>query len=137
MLFYALTIFLVFGVQFLKIRAVVPLYLSKNNEEKEKNVEKIWEHLRVVENQCFGDQKKFFDGDTIKIVDLAFGSVLKFLVLVEDILEVKVFENEKFPHLHTWYNNFKDVPVIKENFPDYEKTAAFLKSYREKRLASS
>ncbi|KAL2325023.1 hypothetical protein Fmac_024081 [Flemingia macrophylla] len=77
-------------------------------EEREKNVEKVWEHLMVVEKQCLGDQKKFFGGDTINMVDLAFGSIVKFLLVVEDILEVKVLKDEKFPHLHSWYNNFKE-----------------------------
>ncbi|KAL2325029.1 hypothetical protein Fmac_024087 [Flemingia macrophylla] len=111
-------------------------YLGNNGEEREKDIEKVWEHLMVVENQCLGDQKKFFGGDTINMVDLAFGSIVKFLLVVEDILEVKVLKDEKFPHLHSWYNNFKEVPVIKENLPEHEKIVAFLKFHREKRLAS-
>ncbi|RZB44805.1 Glutathione S-transferase U3 [Glycine soja] len=116
--------------------AVSAFFSSNNDEEREKSIEKIWEHPRVVENQCFGDQKKFFGGDIINIVEIAFGSIFKFLV-AEDILEAKVLEDEKFPHLHSWYNNFKDVSVIKENLPDHEKMVAFIKFIREKRLASS
>ncbi|TKY51797.1 glutathione S-transferase [Spatholobus suberectus] len=113
--------------------AVAALYWSNNNEEREKNIEKIWEHFRVVENQCFGEQKKFFGGDTIDMVDICFGSIVDFLVVAEDILEVKVLEDEKFPHLHSWYSNFKDVPVIKENLPDQEKMFLFL-SFSEKNV---
>ncbi|KAG4983796.1 hypothetical protein AAZX31_10G182400 [Glycine max] len=115
--------------------AVIAFFLSNNDEEREKSIEKIWEHLRVVENQCFGDQKKFFGGDIINIMDIAFGSIFKILVVAEDILDAKVLEDEKFPHLHSWYNNFKDVAVIKENLPDHEKMVAFAKFIREKRLA--
>ncbi|KAG5152412.1 hypothetical protein JHK84_028884 [Glycine max] len=50
-----------------------------------------------------------------------FGSIVKFLEVVEDTLEVKILDDEKFPHLHSWYNNFKNAPVIKENLPDHEK----------------
>ncbi|TKY51798.1 Glutathione S-transferase U3 [Spatholobus suberectus] len=117
--------------------AVAAFFRSKNDEERDENVEKIREHLRVVENQCFGDQKKFFGGDTINMVDISFGSIVKFLAVAQDILEVNVLEDEKFPHLHSWYNNFKDVPVIKENLPDQEKMVAFIKFLREKLLASS
>ncbi|TKY51795.1 Glutathione transferase GST 23 [Spatholobus suberectus] len=113
------------------------LVTSSNGEEQEKAIEKIWEHLRVVEDQCLSDQKKFFGGDTINIVDIAFGSIVKFLLVIEGTLEVKFLEDEKFPHLHSWYNNFKDVPVIKENLPDQDKTVALLKFLREKILASS
>lgn len=121
----------------MKFSAVIAFFLSNNDEEREKSIEKIWEHLRVVENQCFGDQKKFFGGDIINIMDIAFGSIFKILVVAEDILDAKVLEDEKFPHLHSWYNNFKDVAVIKENLPDHEKMVAFIKFIREKRLASS
>ena len=83
------------------------------------------------------DQKKFFGGDTINIVDIAFGSIFKFLVALEDMNELKVLEAEKFPRLHAWFNNFKGAPVIKENLPDNEKIVAIYKSIREKILASS
>ncbi|KAG4910904.1 hypothetical protein JHK87_057020 [Glycine soja] len=66
--------------------AVSAFFSSNNDEEREKSIEKIWEHLRVVENQCFGDQKKFFGGDIINIVEIDFGSIFKFLV-AEDILK--------------------------------------------------
>ncbi|XP_061337531.1 probable glutathione S-transferase [Gastrolobium bilobum] len=118
------------------ISSVGALFLS-TSEEREKAIEKIWEHLRVVENNCFGEEKKFFGGDTINIVDLAFGSVAKFIEIGEDICEVKVIEAEKLPRWHSWFNNFKDVPVIAESLPDHEKTVACLKSIIEKSLAAS
>ncbi|CAJ1976572.1 unnamed protein product [Sphenostylis stenocarpa] len=117
--------------------AFVAFFRSNNDEEREKNVEKVWEVLTVVENQCFGDEKKIFGGDIINIVDIAFGSLFKFLEVAQDIVEAKVLEDEKFPHLHSWYNNFKDVPVVKENLPDHEKMVAFIRVIREKLLASS
>lgn len=121
----------------MKFSVVVAFCQSNDDEEREKTIEKVWEHLTVVENQCFGDQKKFFGGGTINIVDIAFGSMFKLLLVVEDVLEMKVLEDEKSPHLHSWYNNFKDVPIIKENLPDHDKMVAFIKFAREKRLASS
>ncbi|XP_061337511.1 probable glutathione S-transferase [Gastrolobium bilobum] len=117
--------------------AVAALFLSSTGEEREKAIEKIWEHLRVVEDHCFGDEKKFFGGDTINIVDIALGSVANFVLVEEDIFEVKVLEAEKFPRLISWFNNFRDVPVIAENLPDPEKVVACLKSLREKSTASS
>ncbi|XP_020222509.1 probable glutathione S-transferase [Cajanus cajan] len=109
------------------IFAVESIVRSNNGEEKEKAIEKIWEYLRVVEVQCFNDEKNFFGGDTINIVDIAFGSIVKFLEVLEDALGVKVLEYEKFPHFHSWYNNFKNTPIIKENLPDQSKMVAFLK----------
>ncbi|KAK7343975.1 hypothetical protein VNO77_13139 [Canavalia gladiata] len=117
--------------------AVGTLFLSSKVEEREKGIEKIWEHLKVIEDQCLGNQKKFFGGETLNIVDFAFGSIAKFLLVVEDIFEVKVLKAEKFPHLYSWFNTFKNVPVIAENLPDQEKMVAFLKFAREKASASS
>ncbi|XP_020222875.1 probable glutathione S-transferase [Cajanus cajan] len=120
------------------VSAIRLLALSSNSEEQVKAIEKIWEHLRVVEDRCFNDhEKKFFGGDTINIVDIAFGSMVKFITVLEDALEVKILEYEKFPHFHLWYNNFKNVPIIKENLPDQDKMLAFLKFSREKLLGSS
>ncbi|KAK7268657.1 hypothetical protein RIF29_21362 [Crotalaria pallida] len=119
------------------VSAVAALFRSSGGEEREKAIEKLWEHLRVVEEHCFSDEKKFFGGDTINIVDIAFGSIAKFIVTVEDIIQVKALEAEKFPHLHSWFNNFKNVPVISENLPDHEKTVATIKAIRQKALASS
>lgn len=71
------------------------------------------------------DQKKFYGGDTISIVDITLGSFVKFIEVQEDIFGEKILQSERFPRLHLWFNNFKDFPVIKENTPDQEKLVAF------------
>ncbi|KAK7268656.1 hypothetical protein RIF29_21361 [Crotalaria pallida] len=119
------------------VSAIAALRSSVEVEEREKATEKLWEHLRVVEEHCFGDEKKFFGGDNINIVDIAFGSIAKFLEIEEDVIQVKVLEAEKFPHLLSWFNNFKNVPVISENLPNHEKTVTTIKAIRQKALASS
>ncbi|KAL2325026.1 hypothetical protein Fmac_024084 [Flemingia macrophylla] len=120
------------------VPAIGSLAQSSNDEEQEKAIEKIWEHLRVIEDQRFNNNvKKFFGGDTINIVEIAFGPLVRFIKVLEEALEVKVLGDEKFPHLQSWYNNFKDVPVIKENLPDQNKMVAVIKFYREKLLGSS
>ncbi|KAK7268658.1 hypothetical protein RIF29_21363 [Crotalaria pallida] len=110
----------------------------RRGEEREKAIEKLWEHLTVVEEHCFVEGKKLFGGDTINIVDIAFGALAEYVVNVEDITDVKVLEAEKFPHFLSWFNNFKNVPVIRENLPDREKVIAASKSIiqKEKVLAS-
>ncbi|XP_027937862.1 probable glutathione S-transferase [Vigna unguiculata] len=117
--------------------AGVAFYRSNSDEEREKSIENLSKHLMVVENQCFGGEKKIFGGEVINIVDIAFGSMFKFFEVAEDIIGVKVLQDEKFPQLCSWYNNFKNIPVIKENLPDHQKQVATINSIREKRLASS
>ncbi|KAL1294890.1 hypothetical protein HN51_055731 [Arachis hypogaea] len=117
--------------------AVVPLiYVDiAGDEEKEKAIENVQKLLRDVEDQCvlLVDEKKFFGGDNINMVDIAFGSMIKFLVTMEDLNELKVLEVEKFPRLHSWFNNFKNVSIIKENLPNREKMCAILKYIRERK----
>ncbi|XP_057736017.1 probable glutathione S-transferase isoform X1 [Arachis stenosperma] len=115
--------------------AVVQLILVDiaDDEEKKKAIEKVQKLLKDVEDQCLllVDEKLFFGGDTINMVDIAFGSMIKFLVAMEDLNELKVLEAEKFPRLHSWFNNFKNAPIIKENFSDREKMCANLKYIRK------
>ncbi|CAJ1976573.1 unnamed protein product [Sphenostylis stenocarpa] len=113
------------------------LFRSKDVEERKKNIEKLWEHFRVVEDHCFGKEEKLLGGDTINVVELAFGSIIKYVTVLEDMFEVEVLEAQKFPRLYSWFNNFKTEPIIAPNLPDQEKMLAFLKSLRARLLASS
>ncbi|XP_016185481.1 glutathione S-transferase U3-like [Arachis ipaensis] len=105
-----------------------------DDEEMEKAAEKVQKLPRDVEDQCLllVDEKLFFGGDdTVNMVDIAFGSMIKFLVTTEYLNELKVLEVEKFPRLHSWFNNFKNFPIIKENFSHREKMCANLKYIRK------
>ncbi|MED6132186.1 hypothetical protein PIB30_016825 [Stylosanthes scabra] len=117
---------------------VIPaLVISSNAKEKEKAVEKAWEHIKVREDRCLADKRKFFGGDKLNIVDIAFGSLFMFLITIEDLKQVKILVAEKFPLLHSWLDNFKNAQIIKENYPDREKILATIKPIFERRLASS
>ncbi|CAK8572903.1 unnamed protein product [Lathyrus sativus] len=115
--------------------AIVAHVDSKSDQEREKAEENIREGLGVVENQCLRDEKKFYGGDTINIVDIALGSFVKAIDVQEDMFEVKILQSERFPRLKLWFNNFKNVPIIKENTPSKEKLVALLKPLIEKNLA--
>jgi len=121
----------------LKISAIEPFLYSISGEEREKARENLWERLKVIEDWSLDDKKKFYGGDTINIVDIALGSFVKFIEIQEDMFEVKVLQSERFPRLHLWFNNFKDVPVIKGTTPGQGKLVAFGKCLIEKILASS
>ncbi|PON36112.1 S-crystallin [Parasponia andersonii] len=107
-------------------------------EEQEKSKKESLEMLRTIEEYCrINADKKFFGGDEIGILDIAFGGmIVHWYDIIEEIVGVKLFEAQEFPRLHEWVNNFKQVPVIKENLPDRDELLAFFKSAREKLLAS-
>ncbi|XP_061975168.1 probable glutathione S-transferase [Populus nigra] len=112
------------------------MFLAKG-EELEKTRKETLEMLQNVEEHGLGE-KKFFGGDSIGIADIAFGSVIYWLELIEEVVgEGVIFEAHKFPRLHAWIQNFKQAPIIKENLPDRGWSVTFFKRRREAILAAS
>ncbi|XWS13540.1 hypothetical protein CRYUN_Cryun36dG0045400 [Craigia yunnanensis] len=107
-----------------------------SGEEQEKAVKDSLEMLKTIEEHGLVGEKKFFGGDKISMVDMAFGAVAHWLGVIEDVAGLKIFEQHKFPRLNSWIQNFKEVPIIKENLPDRDKMLALLKRRREMLLAS-
>ncbi|KAJ7979744.1 putative Glutathione s-transferase [Quillaja saponaria] len=117
----------------------IPIMIKAFNtrgEEQEKAFEESLEMLRIVEEQCLGE-KKFFGGDNLNIVDIAFGAIVHYFGLIAEISRFKLFEVEKFSHLHAWIKNFEEIPTIKENLPDHDKTVTFFKARREAQISGS
>ena len=106
-------------------------------EEHEKAKKESLEFLKTIEEYAIDGDKKFFGGEEIGIVDIAFGGIAHWLGIIEEVIGVKLFDAQELPRLHAWANNFKQVPVIKENIPDRDKLLFYFKGIREKLLASS
>ena len=64
-------------------------------------------------------------------MDIAFSVIVHWLGIVEDFIEEKLLEDDKFPHLCSWIINFTNVPAISESLPDRDKMLALLKRRRE------
>ncbi|KAK7390771.1 hypothetical protein VNO78_18838 [Psophocarpus tetragonolobus] len=111
------------------IACITDLFLRPCKEEQERASakKKAEESIRVMEEQCLGD-KKFFGGNNITMVDIVYGCLSHWLEGLEEIVGMKLIEPNKFPRLHMWIQNFKQVPVIKENLPDYGKLLLHLQS---------
>ncbi|KAG5236455.1 glutathione S-transferase [Salix suchowensis] len=113
-----------------KATSVWRMFRSKG-EELEKTMKETQEMLQTVEEHGIGE-KKFFGGESIGIADIAFGSVVYWLEVIEEVVgEGAVFEAHRFPRLHAWIKNFKQVPVIKENLPERDWMVTFFKNRRE------
>ncbi|KAK7815665.1 glutathione transferase gst 23 [Quercus suber] len=93
-------------------------------EEQEKALKESLEIVKIVEERGLGE-KKFFGGDKIGIVDIAFVEFAYWLEFIEEIVGVKLLDANAFPHLHAWKKNLKEVPVIKENLPDHGEIFSF------------
>ncbi|KAF3457504.1 hypothetical protein FNV43_RR02162 [Rhamnella rubrinervis] len=108
--------------------AIWRLFRSRGDEQ-EKFIEECLEMLRIVEEQALGD-KKFFGGDEIGIVDIAFGDIAHWLGVIEETVGVKLLGANEFPRLHAWTNTFKEAPVIRQNLPDRHDMLVLFKGIR-------
>ncbi|KAL2923109.1 Glutathione transferase GST 23 [Bienertia sinuspersici] len=87
--------------------------------------------LATIEEYGLG-KNTFFGGEKLGMVDITVGSVVHWLEVIEETVEVKLFEASNFPKLHKWFNNFKEVPIIRKTLPDQHQMFIFFKKQRER-----
>lgn len=102
----------------------------KIEEEQAKATENAKIILKIIEEQGLGE-KKYFGGDTIGLTDLAFGWIALWLEVIQEAAGVKVLEPNNFLRLQSWINNFKQLPIIKENIPDRNAMLHYFKRRRQ------
>ncbi|KAH0666617.1 hypothetical protein KY285_027823 [Solanum tuberosum] len=92
--------------------------MQDEGEAKAKAIESVQELYAFIEKQIEG--KKFFGGEQIGYLDLVMGWKTLWLSAMEEVGNVKLLDPEKFPSLHQWTENFKEIPIIHESMPQQE-----------------
>lgn len=99
-----------------------------NKEEKEKASEEASELLQILEREL---KHKYFGGENIGLVDIVGSFIAYWVPVIEQVMEVKIFVQEKCPKLWQWRHDFVSHPVIKEILPQKDKLIAALKARLE------
>ncbi|XP_062104450.1 probable glutathione S-transferase [Humulus lupulus] len=134
-----------FWVQFAELKGPsIWMVFRSLGEEQEKAKKESVEMLRRIEELCSekikgdNDDNKFFGGEEIGILDIAFGGmIVEWYDVIEEIVGVKLFEPQQFPHLHQWVKHFKQVPVVKQNLPSHHDLLLFFKAIRQNLIPST
>ncbi|XP_052188521.1 glutathione transferase GST 23-like [Diospyros lotus] len=119
-----------FWIKFGEDKGLIFYDLFRSTEEtKEQAGREVAQVLRTLEEQALGDGK-FFGGDSLGFVDISYGWLAYWFEVMEDVIGIKVLEPSTFPGLWAWTQNFKDVPVIKDNLPDRQQLSSHFKRLR-------
>ncbi|XP_031271121.1 probable glutathione S-transferase [Pistacia vera] len=84
-------------------------------EEKAKAIEESIEALEKIEGEL--KEKKYFEGEGIGYLDLAFGWIAYWLPVWEKVGSMQLMEEEKFPAITSWISKFLSHPAIKDKLP--------------------
>ncbi|WOG90879.1 hypothetical protein DCAR_0310125 [Daucus carota subsp. sativus] len=96
-------------------------------EDKEEARVQTAENLKYVEELLKG--KKFFGGETIGYLDLAFGWMAYLINVLEEVSGATLIKKEEFPLLSKWMENFYELPEFKESWPDRDRLITKFKNY--------
>ncbi|KDP42500.1 hypothetical protein JCGZ_00297 [Jatropha curcas] len=105
----------------------------KQGKEQEEAIPLAIENLKHLEKELRG--KKFFGGEKIGLLDLALGWLAHHNGVFEEILGFKLIDQQKFPLLVQWIQEFANAPVIQENWPPRDKLVAKFEAIRKSSLA--
>ncbi|KAL2530814.1 Glutathione S-transferase U7 [Forsythia ovata] len=88
--------------------------LCSEDDEQEGAVKSSIEALEKIEEKLKG--KNFFGGDRIGYVDIINGWISYMLPIWEEVASMKIYDPMKFPAVTSWISNFREHPVIKEEY---------------------
>ncbi|CAI0556226.1 unnamed protein product [Linum tenue] len=112
-----------------------PQAFTKEGREQEEGVASIAENLKLLEAELEG--KKFLGGEEIGIPDFALGWLVNLVPVFEEILGLKIVDEERHPSLSEWSRRISDIPVIEESWPPRDKLVTKWAAIRDHFLATA
>ncbi|KAL6614694.1 hypothetical protein ACP70R_036964 [Stipagrostis hirtigluma subsp. patula] len=116
---------------FLAWRALFWSTTEEKAAEAFKNVVPVVETLEQAFKEC-SKGKDFFGGDAVGLVDIALGSFLVWIKVVDEVAGTNVLDEAKFPGLVAWAERFLAVDAVREAMPDGGKLLEHYKGFLAK-----
>ncbi|KAL6614691.1 hypothetical protein ACP70R_036961 [Stipagrostis hirtigluma subsp. patula] len=108
---------------------------EEQRTEAFKNAVSVVETLERAFREC-SKGKAFFGGDDVGLVDVALGSFLLGIKVVDEVGGTNLLDEAKFPGLAAWAERFLAVDAVKEAMPDAGKLMEHYKRFMPKWIAS-
>ncbi|KAK7309552.1 hypothetical protein RJT34_06366 [Clitoria ternatea] len=115
------------------------LLMAEDDEAKKAlfgQMEEALERMEDAFNKA-SEGKPFFGGDTIGLIDIAFGSFLSWLSVIEEMNGRKVLDVAKNPALAQWAETFAADPAVKGILPETLKLLEFANALKLKWAAEA
>ncbi|KAK8613262.1 hypothetical protein V6N13_101029 [Hibiscus sabdariffa] len=113
--------------------------LGPTEEDQKAAMAEVLEGVVVLEEafKKLSKGKAFFGGDNLGYVDLAAGSLLAWIEVIEKFTGTKLLSEAKTPSLVTWADCFSSHAAVKDVFPDVDKLADFGMKFRAEILKAA
>ncbi|KAK8589990.1 hypothetical protein V6N13_088782 [Hibiscus sabdariffa] len=102
--------------------------LNVEGEQLKKNNKQVSDAMQVLEGLLNGN--KYFGGETIGFLDIAFGWIAIWLDAIDEVSGVQFFDPHQYPLLLNWKNKFREIDAVKDSLFPMEKLVCFFRKYR-------
>ncbi|XP_057425204.1 glutathione transferase GST 23-like [Lotus japonicus] len=110
-----------------KCEPVLKATFLKAGEEQQKAVQEVRENLKTLEGGLEG--KRYFGGEGIGFTDIAIGWLGYWVRIVEEIVGISLVDTESMAKLNAWFDDFLELPIIKESMPNRDKLLQYIKTF--------
>ncbi|ERN10817.1 hypothetical protein AMTRI_Chr09g19210 [Amborella trichopoda] len=107
---------------------------STQGVQQAKALEEAQVALKALEG---GIEGKFFSGENIGFLDIVANFIGWWMGALGEAANIKYYDAEKTPLIHSWIQEFRNVEVVKESLPSRDWLVAFFKGHREALLATA
>ncbi|KAI3907440.1 hypothetical protein MKX01_036357 [Papaver californicum] len=102
--------------------------------EQEKAVKEARKNLKTLE---MGLKGKFFGGEKIGFAYLAAGWIPYWTKITEEMIGVKLVDEENMPLLSVWFDDVLDDEILKEILPPWDKALAHHEAFRDRLVSAT